>query len=191
MIEVKPVVGYEGLYLVDTMGNVISMPKYQGRYLHNKYVILNQKQTKNGYMTVALSDGSGQRDFFVHRLVAIAFLPNPDNLPEVNHKNGMKQDNRLENLEWVSRSDNMKHALAHDLGGTKTRLLSNLEKMNYFTEYVKVILERDGEVHEFTSTKEAGAFLGTHRDNVSNAIKKKGRVAGWLAFGERRANGEG
>lgn len=190
MIQTKPVVGYEGLYIVDSIGNIISLPKFQGRYFHNKYVILTTKLTTCGYHSVALTKDGVTKHHFVHRLVATAFLNNDECLPEVNHKNGVKVDNRLCNLEWCSKSYNMKHALEHNLSGTLDSCLSKLAKMNYYTEYVKIILERDGQRLEFDSAKAAASFLGTHRDNVTRAICKHGRVKGWLAFGSKRANGE-
>lgn len=190
MIQTKAVDGYEGLYLVDSIGNVVSLPKQQGRYFHNKYVILKPKLTNCGYLAVALTKDGVTKYHFVHRLVAKAFLNNDQLLPEVNHKNGIKTDNRVENLEWCSKSDNQKHALSHNLSGTRDRCFSNLEKMNYYTEYIAVILEKDGERSEFNNVKDAASFLDTDRDNVTRAIRRHGRVKGWLAFGKKRANGE-
>lgn len=70
----------------------------------------------SGYLSVKL--GAGRcRTYMVHRLVASFFIPNPDNLPEVNHINGDKTDNRVENLEWVDRSANMRHAADNGLVG--------------------------------------------------------------------------
>ena len=191
MIQVKPVVGFEGYYLVDTLGNVISMPRYQGRYFHNKYHILSLKTTNGGYLSACLSKDNVEKDYLVHRLVAKAFLPNPDGLPEVNHINGVKTDNRLENLEWCTKSYNQIHAIKHNISSTRDIALSKLDKINYYNAYYKVFLERDGEKKEFSSTKEAAEFLQTDKNNVLNAIKKRGRVKGWLAFGLKRANGEG
>lgn len=67
--------------------------------------------TKRGYQCIAYYDTSGkQQQAYVHRLVATAFLPNPDNLPEVNHIDGNKQNNHVSNLEWVTSGENMRHA---------------------------------------------------------------------------------
>jgi hypothetical protein len=102
----KPVVGYENAYEVSNLGRVRSVDKYVN---HNpsgmalrKGQIRKQILTKDGYCRVSLWDKYKGRYFAVHRLVAMAFIPNPDNLPCVNHKDENPQNNRADNLEWCS-----------------------------------------------------------------------------------------
>lgn len=97
--------GYEGLYLVSNMGRVMSAPK---RTHYGHFMALSEKKT--GYVHVCLSRDGEKRSVSVHRLVASAFLPNPASKPEVNHINGDRSDNRVENLEWATRSENEIHA---------------------------------------------------------------------------------
>lgn len=103
----EDVKGYEGLYKVSKNGLIKSMPKYRFNY----ELILKNTLNNSGYLVVALyghkKSGSSLR---VHRIVAQAFIPNPENKKEVNHKNGIKTDNRLENLEWSTRSENALHS---------------------------------------------------------------------------------
>lgn len=93
----KPVVGYEGLYEVSSKGRVRSLP-----FKHSNCKVLKLTQRNNGYLFLTLSKNRVQKPHSVHRLVAMAFIPNPDNKPTVNHKNEIRTDNRVENLEWAT-----------------------------------------------------------------------------------------
>ena len=90
-------------YSVDKQGNVHST-KGKGR-------ILAPRQNRGGYFSVSLRRHKKSHSKKIHRLVALAFLPNPKNKSDVNHKNGIKTDNRVENLEWMTRAENMQHAV--------------------------------------------------------------------------------
>lgn len=91
-------------YQVSNLGRVYSVPRIESRG-----GFLSKNNNGRGYMTVMLSIGGKQKRVYNHRLVARAFIPNPENKPEVNHKDGNKQNNCVENLEWVTRTENATH----------------------------------------------------------------------------------
>jgi len=109
----KDINGYEGLYQVSDNGQVRSIPKrVWNRYKYDirKTVILKQK-TSSLYKQISLCKNGKAKSVNVHRLIAKAFISNPENKLEVNHKNGIKQDNNIENLEWCTRKENSIHAV--------------------------------------------------------------------------------
>jgi hypothetical protein len=114
----KDIKGYEGLYQVSSIGRIKSFDRiveqigkgglpfkriYKGR------ILVGNKHTK-GYYMATLAKNKKNTPISIHRLVCFAFIPNVQNLPQVNHKNGIKTDNRVENLEWCTSSFNNKHA---------------------------------------------------------------------------------
>lgn len=102
--------GHEGRYSVSTKGKIRSNYRFRvaGKHRDDTKVVLKLKKD-NGYFRVHLYNKNGSTTRYVHRLVAKAFIPNPDDKPQINHKNGIKTDNRVENLEWNTRSENQKH----------------------------------------------------------------------------------
>ncbi|MBQ4386155.1 MAG: NUMOD4 motif-containing HNH endonuclease [Prevotella sp.] len=101
--EWRPIEGTDGMYEVSNLGRVRTNGKRPG------LLTLTRQKTGYRYAMIQLTSGK-QRNCRVHRLVAEYFVPNPDGLPEVNHRDGDKDNNRADNLEWCTRSHNVKHS---------------------------------------------------------------------------------
>ena len=125
--EWLPVNGYEGIYEVSNLGNIRSLSrevncKYGKRITREKNICKNYNP-KTGYYMVCLSKDRIKKTFLLHRLIATAFIDNAMNLPQVNHKNEIKTDNRAENLEWCDSIYNNNY-------GTKKERISQKNKIS-------------------------------------------------------------
>lgn len=142
--------GFEN-YEVNELGEIWSLPKKTRKGVR---IVKALKYPKTGYMYVDLCKDGKVKKFTVHRLVALNLIPNPENKPQVNHINGNKTDNRVENLEWCTRSENQKHSIQIGLRTTKGEKNSQ-SKLN----------EQD--VLYIRNSKEKGSILAK-KFNISN-----------------------
>lgn len=161
MEQWKDIQGYENLYQISNTGRVKSLPRYDdyGRFYPEK--ILKPEMLRKGYLRVKL--GSRKDSFekiMVHRLVATAFIPNPESLPQINHKNEDKTDNRVENLEWCDNSYN------HNYGTHNERVALSMQK--------KVAqCDVDGNIIAvFDSIKEAAKKVNVCPSSISKCINQ-------------------
>ena len=106
----KDVKGYEGLYMVSNLGNVKSL----GNNKKRKEKMLKPCKVNNGYLQITLYKNGEIKRIYVHKLVAEAFIPNPENKPEVDHINTIRDDNKVENLCWVTKKENMNNPLTKE-----------------------------------------------------------------------------
>ena len=120
----KDIPGYEGIYMISNLGRVKSMPKtvYVGAHkakLNFDEYIMRQKVRKTGYCLISLTTNGIVKDFYVHRLVASAFLDNPNNYEYINHKDRNPSNNCVDNLEWCTPQYNARYMDAHLLSASK------------------------------------------------------------------------
>ena len=163
MEEFKDIKSYEGLYKVNRQGEVYS-------YITNKKI--KGSIDSNGYRQMHLSKNGEYKKKSLHRIVAEAFLPNPNNLPEVNHKDGNKLNNSVDNLEWCSSSYNHVHAFEN-----------GLHSKEYMYSPVRILL--NDEWIEFKSMDDCAIFLGVKNQDIykrlsgrRNNPSKKGKLKG-------------
>lgn len=181
----KDIEGYEGLYQVSNMGRVRSLDRViTSSYSYGtKTSFLKGKIRKlsldgqGQYLQANLNKENKQKQFLVHRLVAQAFLLNSENKETVNHKNGIKTDNRANNLEWATRSENEKHA--YKMGLASNWMKGKHGKENYQS---KITLQIDKNtmkvINEFYSTGEASKITKIARSDIISCCNKKIKSAG-------------
>ena len=133
----RPIPGYEGIYEVSSLGRVRSLDRViirkDGQRRFYRGVMITGAVKPDGYRMIHLSVNRQCASFNLHRIVALLFVDNPDDLPEVNHKNGDKLDNRAENLEWTTRGLNILHAYRTGLRKQPSGEDSNLSKLDWAT----------------------------------------------------------
>lgn len=165
----RDIIGYEGCYQVSNLGRVKSVVRTVRSYPNERIVperILQQQRLRSGYISVGLWKNHKFKRATVHRLVANAFLSNPENLPQVNHKDGNKGNNSLNNLEWCSRDENMRHAYRHGLSNPKANLINN-------SRSVRIINKHTGQSKCFKSLIEAAKYIdeGKYKSVLSNIFR--------------------
>ncbi len=177
----KDVPGYEGLYQVSNMGRVKSLERTRNMNLpgHKKPAPVPERILKfgesQGYQAVTLAKDGVNRKIRVHKLVALSFIPNPDRKPDINHKDGNKHNNTIENLEWVTAKENQQHALA-------TGLRSGENRRKIVNQY-----SRDGAfIRSWSGYVEIEQVLGFSRQMICHCCK--GRVPTAFGYIWRHAN---
>lgn len=154
----KPITDYVGLYEVSSEGRVRNVKTGK---------ILKPKNNRRGYLFVGLHKNGAVKNRYIHRLVAQAFIPNPNKLPEVNHKDEIKANNNLDNLEWVSHRDNSNY------GKRNERISKSMSK-----PIVQIDLSTGLIIKTYPSTTIATRVTGINYDTITKAARGKYKSAG-------------
>lgn len=183
----KQISGYEGLYEVSNLGNVRSVERRvwsRGFYVTLKGKAKKQVIDTRGYCVVFLFKEGKQKTHRVHRLVANAFIPNPYNKSEIDHINTNKQDNRADNLKWVTPKENSENAISHKKqidawnDETKRKMIESRRRKGSKNAPIKVYqYTLEGEfVAEYPTIQDAKKAIGTN-NNIGIAVDREDKTS--------------
>lgn len=166
----KEIKGYEGIYEVSDTGLVRNLRSdNKNRTYPGK--ILSPGKTVKGYPFVFLSVNGKSKNCMVHRLVAETFISNPDNLPEVNHIDGNKENNNVANLEWCTRKENLKHAVDTGLRYSQCNIIRGVK-----------MITPEKHILNFKSMKDCCQYFGFTKCWLGNYIRKNGNPCFYKGF---------
>ena len=165
----KDIEGYEGLYMISDMGRVKSLN--YGRTGEEK--IIKPCKHKNGYLQVCLCKNSKHNKFLVHRLAATAFIPNPENKPCIDHINTIKNDNRVENLKWVTHKENMENPISK----RNSPVYCKFGKDNLLSKAVFQYTLDGKLIHKWDAVRDVQRELGFKHSNISACCSGKYKTA--------------
>lgn len=163
----KDIKGYEGIYQVSNLGNVKSLNFHREK----KEKLLKPKLTKDGYFETTLFKEGKCKFIRTHRLVAMAFIENPLNKKEINHKDGNKLNNNISNLEWVTSSENQKHAYKLGLQKVSGGAISNKKKVRCIE--LNVVKESLNEMQRYLC--ELGFTKTTKLNRLSSIVNSQNK----------------
>ena len=165
----RDIKGYEGKYAITRDGKVWSYPKRRssknGIWLKPNLVVINNHRSKpHKHYSVGLYKNDKKKSYQIHRLVAQAFIPNPENKPDINHKDGNPLNNKIDNLEWCTKSENIQHAI-------KNGLIDN------FTDKCKKIRSDNGKKMGAINSKKFRRLFSMETANQIRNIYAKNKIS--------------
>lgn len=169
--EFTPIKGHDGYFICRETSEVLSIVKRRNTK-NNVYKILkqvnNSKNVSCNYYVVSLKQENGKaKNFFIHRLMAETFIPNPENKSQINHKDGNKLNNNINNLEWVTPSENAQHAVKYGLD-KKDSCNKKVYQYDINWNFIK----------EFKSSREAFLYTNIQDTNINKVCRGEREFAG-------------
>jgi hypothetical protein len=171
----KDIEGYHGLYEISNLGRV----KTIGNSFNKKEKIRKCFLDPNGYVGIILCKNSKIKKLSLHRLIGIHFIPNPNNKPKINHMNGIKSDNRIENLEWSTQKENIRHAMDKLNFVPFKNVIKDYKKLSELMHTPeanakrKLTLSKKEFIKVIVYCKKTGKLIGNYKSIKEAAIKLK------------------